>query len=159
MNVSCLIHEWRIHTFCHSMLLIRATWRIHTFCHIMSLIHMYQCAYSLHACMNVCVWMCVCITRVSREWTHASSRATWRIHSFSRHTHSFVNETWHIHSFSFIFYLRIYVFIQMCMYIRTYQRLDVTCRSYAWVMSCIWMSHGTHMKGSRHTQEWVTSHM
>ena len=35
----------------------------------------------------------------------------------------------------------------------------VTFAAYAWVMSHIWMRHGTHRNESWHTYSWVTSHL
>jgi len=34
-----------------------------------------------------------------------------------------------------------------------------SCYTYKWVMSRIWMSHGTHMKESCHTYEWVMAQL
>jgi len=36
-------------------------------------------------------------------------------------------------------------------------RMNVSCHTSAWVVSQIWVSHGTHMHAVCHTYEWVVS--
>ena len=55
-------------------------------------------------------------------------------------------------------YMRVYIFLKRSHRVRALLR-GISCHTCEWVMSHIWMSHGTHNNESRHTYEWVTAHV
>jgi len=150
---SLLTYLTLVMTFLNYVIIhICVPWRL---VHMCDMTHSYV-RHDSFICVTWLIHMCD-MTR-SYMWHVSFICATWLVHtcdmshSYVRHD-SFICVTWLIHMCDmtrFAYYATAGAKVAL-------QHTNESCRTYAYGMSHIWMSHVTHMNESCHTYEWVTS--